>query len=102
MLVISQIRNNFRNYVSKFFTLSDYSLGIEIALEPEIWYTSCDFYTPDLVVNNKIIIEVDGPLHEGLKIKKNDRIRQRALENTGYVVYRFKNREIAESLGDVI
>jgi hypothetical protein len=79
-----------------------YSLGIEITLEPEIWYTSCDFYTPDLVVNNKIIIEVDGPVHEDLKIKKNDRIRQRALENTGYLVYRFKNREIAESLEDVI
>jgi very-short-patch-repair endonuclease len=79
-----------------------YSLGIQITLEPEIWYTSCDFYTPDLVVNNKIIIEVDGPLHEDLKIKKNDRIRQRALENTGYIVYRFKNREIAESLEDVL
>ena len=79
-----------------------YSLGIELTLEPEIWYTSCDFYTPDLVVNNKIIIEVDGPVHENMKIKKNDRIRQRALENTGYLVYRFKNREIAESLGDVI
>ena len=79
-----------------------YSLGIEITLEPEIWYTSCNFYTPDLLVNNRVIIEVDGPVHEDLKIKKNDRIRQRALENTGYVVYRFKNQEIVESLGDVI
>ena len=79
-----------------------YSLGIEITLEPEIWYTSCNFYTPDLLVNNRVIIEVDGPLHEDLKIKKNDRIRQRALENTGYVVYRFKNQEIAASLRDVI
>ncbi|MDQ6864164.1 MAG: endonuclease domain-containing protein [Thermoproteota archaeon] len=79
-----------------------YSLGIEITLEPEIWYTSCNFYTPDLLVNNRVIIEVDGPLHEDLKIKKNDRIRQRALENTGYVVYRFKNQEIVESLGDLI
>jgi Protein of unknown function (DUF559) len=79
-----------------------YSLGIEITLEPEIWYTSCNFYTPDLLVNNRVIIEVDGPLHEDLKIKRNDRIRQRALENTGYIVYRFKNQEIVESLGDII
>ena len=79
-----------------------YSLGIEITLEPEIWYTSVMFYTPDLLVNNRVIIEVDGPLHEDLKIKKNDRIRQRALENTGYIVYRFKNQEIVASLGDII
>jgi len=78
-----------------------YSLGIEFTLEPEIWHTSCNFYTPERLVNNRVIIEVDGPLHEDLKIK-NDRIRQRALENTGYVVYRLKNQEIVESLGDVL
>jgi hypothetical protein len=79
-----------------------YSLGIEITLEPEIWYTSCNFYTPDLLVNKKVIIEIDGPLHEDLKIKKKDRIKQRALENTGYIVFRFKNQEIVASLGDII
>jgi very-short-patch-repair endonuclease len=79
-----------------------YSEGIEIRLEPEIWYTSCNFYTPDILVNKDLIVEVDGPYHEMPQVKKNDRIRQRALENSGYLVYRFKNEEIVNSLDYVI
>ena len=56
------------------------SEGIKIRLEPEIWYTSCNFYTPDILVKKDLIVEVDGPYHEEPQIKKNDRIRQRALE----------------------
>jgi hypothetical protein len=79
-----------------------YSTGIDITLEPEIWYTSCSFYTPDILLNNEfIIIEVDGPIHDEPHIQKNDRIRQRALENSGYRVYRFKNQEISNSLEKV-
>jgi very-short-patch-repair endonuclease len=76
--------------------------GIKIQLEPEIWYTSCNFYTPDILVNEDLIVEVDGPYHEEPQIKKNDRIRQRALENSGYPVYRFKNEEIVNSLDYVV
>ena len=81
-----------------------YSMNIEIELEPEIWYTSCNFYTPDILLNDEfIIIEVDGPIHEKvLQIQKNDRIRQRALENSGYYVYRIKNKEIVDSLEHVV
>src|SRR5919108_1209230 len=79
-----------------------YSEGIKIQLEPEIWYTSCNFYTPDILLNKDLIIEVDGPYHEEPKSKKNDRIRQRALENSGYLVYRFKNEEIVSSLGYIV
>ena len=79
-----------------------HSKGIKIQLEPEIWYTSCNFYTPDILVNEDLIVEVDGPYHEEPQIKKNDRIRQRALENSGYLVYRFKNEDIVNSLGYVV
>lgn len=79
-----------------------HSKGIKFQLEPEIWYTSCNFYTPDILVNEDLIVEVDGPYHEEPQIKKNDRIRQRALENSGYYVYRFKNEEIVNSLDYVI
>jgi very-short-patch-repair endonuclease len=75
-----------------------HSWGIKIRLEPEIWYTSCNFYTPDILVNKDLIVEVDDPYHEEPQIKKNDRIRQRALENSGYLVYRFKNEEIERLL----
>ena len=76
--------------------------GIKIQLEPEIWYTCCNFYTPDIIVNKDLVIEVDGPYHEEPQIKKNDRIRQRALENSGYLLYRFKNEEIIDSLDYVV
>jgi very-short-patch-repair endonuclease len=79
-----------------------HSKGIKIQLEPEIWYTSCNFYTPDILVNKDLIVEVDGPYHEEPQSKKNDRIRQRALENSGYLVYRFKNGEIGNSLDYVV
>ena len=79
-----------------------HSEDIKIQLEPEIWYTSCNFYTPDVLVNKDLIVEVEGPYHEEPQIKKNDRIRQRALENSGYLVYRFKNEEIVNSLGYVV
>ena len=36
-----------------------YSRGIKIRLEPEIWYTSCNFYTPDILVKKDLIVEVD-------------------------------------------
>ena len=79
-----------------------HSKGIKIQLEPEIWYTSCNFYTPDILVNEDLIVEVDGPYHEEPQIKKNDRIRQRALENSRFLVYRFKNEEIVNSLDYVV
>jgi very-short-patch-repair endonuclease len=79
-----------------------HSEGIKIQLEPEIWYTSCNFYTPDILVNKDLIVEVDGPYHEEPQIKKNDRVRQRALENSGYLVHRFKNEEIVNSLDYVV
>jgi very-short-patch-repair endonuclease len=79
-----------------------HSKGIKIQLELEFWYTSCNFYTPDIVVNKDLIVEVDGPYHEEPQIKKNDRIRQRALENSGYLEHRFKNEEIVNSLAYVV
>src|SRR5918911_2603913 len=59
-----------------------------------IWYTGCDRYTPDLLVGNRLIVEVDGKVHDKDFQKTPDRIRQRALEKMGYYVLRVKNEEI--------
>ena len=59
-----------------------------------IWYTGCDRYTPDLLIGKKLIVEVDGKVHDKDFQKTPDRIRQRALENMGYDVLRVKNEEI--------
>jgi very-short-patch-repair endonuclease len=29
-----------------------------------IWYTGCDKYTPDLLIGKKLIVEVDGKVHD--------------------------------------
>jgi very-short-patch-repair endonuclease len=59
-----------------------------------IWYTNCHKYTPDLIIGKRLIIEVDGKIHDANFIKTPDRIRQRALENMGFHVMRFKNKKI--------
>src|SRR5918996_21045 len=62
-----------------------------------IWYTGCDRYTPDLLIGEKLIVEVDGKVHDKDFQKTPDRIRQRALEKMGYYVLRVKNEEIQKS-----
>ncbi|HJT48822.1 MAG TPA: DUF559 domain-containing protein [Nitrososphaeraceae archaeon] len=62
-----------------------------------IWYTGCDRYTPDLLVGKRLVVEVDGKVHDKDFQKTPDRIRQRALENMGYYVLRVKNEEIQKS-----
>jgi very-short-patch-repair endonuclease len=59
-----------------------------------IWYTGCDKYTPDLRIGKKLIVEVDGKVHDKDFQKTSDRIRQRALENMGYDILRVKNVEV--------
>ena len=58
------------------------------------WYTGCDKYTPDLIIGEKLIIEVDGKIHDKEFLKTPDRIRQRALQNMGIEVHRVRNEQI--------
>lgn len=59
--------------------------------------SSCTWYTPDFVIGNRLIVEVDGGIHDLEYLKTPDRIRQRALENMGYSVYRVRNKEVESS-----
>src|SRR5690348_15238182 len=67
----------------------------------EVWLSACVWYTPDFVIGNRLIVEVDGGIHDLDYRKTPDRIRQRALENMGYSVYRVKNKEVESSPFDV-
>jgi very-short-patch-repair endonuclease len=62
-----------------------------------IWYTGCDKYTPDLIIGEKLIIEVDGKIHDKEFLKTPDRIRQRALQNMGFEVHRVSNEQITSA-----
>lgn len=50
----------------------------------------------------KLIIEVDGSVHNNDEIKKNDLIRQSDLEKLGYTVLRFTNDEVSKQIETVL
>ncbi|MBC8157182.1 DUF559 domain-containing protein [Armatimonadetes bacterium] len=62
--------------------------------QPVIWYTRANYYTPDFVIGQKLIVEVDGKIHSMKHRMTPDRIRQRALKNLGYYVMRVSNDTI--------
>jgi very-short-patch-repair endonuclease len=57
--------------------------------QPIIWYTRANYYTPDFIIGQKLIVKVDGKIHYKKFKMTPDRIRQRALKNFGYY---FNNR----------
>ena len=50
----------------------------------------------------KLVIEVDGSIHNRTEIKINDEERQVNLQNDGLVVLRFQNEEVTKTLENVI
>jgi len=62
--------------------------------QPVIWYTRANYYTPDFVIGQNLIVEVDGKIHSMKFRMTPDRIRQRALKNLGYYVMRVRNDRI--------
>ena len=57
-----------------------------------------DFYCP----SEKLVIELDGPYHEMGRRAKYDEARDRYLEELGLRVVRFKNKEVFDSLGELL
>ena len=55
-----------------------------------------DFYCPEL----KLAIEIDGPIH--LQQIKEDKLRQRDIEETGIKFIRFKNRDVIDDIEEVL
>lgn len=53
-----------------------------------------DFMCKELM----LIIEVDGNIHELEEVSKNDKIRQKALEEAGFTVLRFTNEEVLTNI----
>jgi very-short-patch-repair endonuclease len=70
--------------------------------QPVIWYTRANYYTPDFIIGQKIIVEVDGKIHSMKHRMTPDRIRQRALKNLGYYVVRVSNDTIQSNVKTVV
>lgn len=59
-------------------------------------------YIVDFVcVNLMLIIEVDGYSHLHLDVMKKDRIRQKDLENIGFTIIRFIDKEVLKEINNV-
>lgn len=47
-------------------------------------------------------MEVDGSVHSKIEVKEKDEIRQKDLEQWGYTVIRFTNKQVMQQPEDVI
>ncbi len=57
-----------------------------------------DFWCPEC----RLVIELDGAIHEQKDQKEHDEMRQRHLEAYGYTVLRFSNEEVRNNLPHVL
>ena len=57
-----------------------------------------DFYCHKL----KLVIEVDGSIHDSAEVKLNDEVRQKLIEEDGLTVIRFKNDKILNDITNVL
>jgi cyclase len=57
-----------------------------------------DFYCHKL----KLVIELDGSVHDNEEVKKNDVLRQKLIEEDGLNVIRFTNKEVMNNIQNVL
>ena len=69
---------------------------------PQIWFTRANYYTPDFLIGKKLIVEVDGSIHDMESRKTLDRIRHRALENLGYYIIRVRNERVTKDTNEIV
>jgi cyclase len=50
----------------------------------------------------KLIVEVDGSIHDLIEVSKEDKIRQQELESWGYKVIRFSNEQVLKEIEIVL
>jgi very-short-patch-repair endonuclease len=53
-------------------------------------------------LSHRLIVELDGPIHESASAKSYDRSREETLRADGYRVLRFFNSEVALDIGSVL
>lgn len=72
--------------------------NIKIRRQHPIGLYIADFYCHKL----KLIIEVDGSIHNEPEIIEFDEARQKDLEKWGYIILRFTNQQVMEKSDEVI
>ena len=72
--------------------------GYKFRRQHPLFMYVADFYCHQL----KLIIEIDGSIHELEDVKRNDAIRENHLKSLGLKVIRFKNEEVLNNLEIVL
>jgi cyclase len=57
-----------------------------------------DFYCHKV----KLVVEIDGSIHNEPEVIERDKLRQKDLENWGYKIIRFTNNQVMMNIGLVI
>ena len=73
-------------------------LGFKFRRQHPYFQYIFDFYCHSL----KLVIEVDGSIHENVYVKLNDKIREELLQKDGMIILRINNDDIFYSLDHVI
>jgi imidazole glycerol-phosphate synthase subunit HisF len=94
-----KLRNNVTEAESFLWqSINNKQLGVKFRRQHPISYFIADFYCHEA----KLIIELDGSIHDLPEILNNDIERQKALEQLGIRVIRFKNAELYNNLNTVL
>ena len=73
-------------------------LGARFKRQHPIWLYIADFYCHEL----KLVIEIDGSIHNVQEIMEHDMMREREIVSFGIKVIRFKNSDIKRNVEEVI
>ena len=72
--------------------------GFKFRRQHPIGLYIADFYCH----NVKLIVEVDGSIHNNFEVKEADEKRQAEIKKWGYIIIRFTNEEVLNKLEDVL
>ena len=73
-------------------------LGVRFKRQHPIWLYIADFYCHEI----KLVIEVDGSIHNVKEVMEHDAIREEDIVSLGIRVIRFTNKEIRTQIENVI
>ena len=78
------------------------NLGIKLRRQTPFVFGIYRYIADFCCIGRKIIIELDGGIHNNKEIKENDKFRESIFKEMNYRVLRFKNEEVYNNLDEVI
>ncbi|HEX3045828.1 MAG TPA: endonuclease domain-containing protein [Bacillota bacterium] len=72
--------------------------GLKFYRERVMWKFIADFYCAEL----KLVVEIDGPIHDSPERQAYDRMREDVFRRNGLTVIRFKNEQVLLALDECL